>query len=795
MTLTPEQVDRIVWNQYQDPFEVLGPHPISQDGKTGWVVRAYVPNADAVSVIFPQERTEYPMQALYNPHFFECIIEKPTLAEPTAGDGKASARNTGAPEEITFQKEKGIANYQLRIKEGDHERVIYDPYSFRSPHLTDFDIHLFAEGNHHRIYEKLGAHLTTIDGVEGVYFAVWAPNARNVSVLGNFNYWDGRKHQMRKGPSGIWELFIPELGVGEHYKYEIKNPEGHIYEKTDPFGFQKEVRPKTASIVTDLDSYTWTDDAWMGQRRHTDPLSQPISVYEVHLGSWMHAASADPPQLENGQAGPVVPVSELKPDARFLTYRELAERLIPYVKDLGFTHIELMPVAEYPFDGSWGYQVVGYYACTSRYGSPQDFMYFVDQCHQNGIGVIVDWVPGHFPKDGHGLAFFDGTHLYEHADPRKGEHKEWGTLVFNYSRHEVRNYLVANALFWFDKYHIDGIRVDAVASILYLDYCRKPGEWLPNQYGGRENVEAADFLRNLNHSIFSYFPGVLSIAEESTSWPMVSWPTYVGGLGFNLKWNMGWMHDMLDYFHMDPWFRQFHQNNVTFSIMYAFSENFMLALSHDEIVHGKSHLLGKMQGDEWQKFANVRCLFGFMFTHPGKKTLFMSMEFGQWSEWNVWSDLEWFLLQYEPHKTLKRFVTDLNDLYRNQPALYTQDFSYSGFEWIDCSDNRHSVISFIRRAKDSEEFIVTVCNFTPQPHSHYRVGVPEPGFYTELLNSDVREYGGSNMGNLGGKWTDEWSYHNRPYSIDLCLPPLAVLILKLDRQKTAAVRQSSPVID
>jgi 1,4-alpha-glucan branching enzyme len=767
-TITPDQVDRIVWNQYQDPFEVLGPHPIEQDGKTSWVVRAYLPDADAVSVIFPQELTEYPMQALHHPHFFECVIEKPALTELSAG----------------------LANYQLRIKEGERERVIYDPYSFKSPHLTDLDIHLFAEGNHHRIYEKLGAHLTTLDGVDGVYFAVWAPNARNVSVLGNFNYWDGRKHQMRKGSSGIWELFIPELGVGEHYKYEIKNSEGHIYEKTDPFGFQKEVRPKTASIVTNLDEYIWNDNAWMEKRRHIDPLSQPISVYEVHLGSWMHAASANPPRLENGQAGPVVPVSELKPGARFLTYRELADRLIPYVKDLGFTHIELMAVAEYPFDGSWGYQIVGYYACTSRYGSPQDFMYFVDQCHQNSIGVIVDWVPGHFPKDGHGLAFFDGTHLYEHADPRKGEHKEWGTLVFNYSRHEVRNYLVANALFWFDKYHIDGIRVDAVASILYLDYCRKPGEWVPNQYGGRENIEAADFLRHLNHLIFSYFPGILSIAEESTSWPMVSWPTYVGGLGFNLKWNMGWMHDMLDYFHMDPWFRQFHQNNVTFSIMYAFSENFMLALSHDEVVHGKSHLLGKMPGDEWQKFANVRSLFAYMFTHPGKKTLFMSMEFGQWSEWNVWGDLEWFLLQYEPHKSLKRFVADLNHLYRNQPALYTQDFSHEGFEWIDCSDNRHSVISFIRKAKDSEEFILTVCNFTPQPHSHYRVGVSEPGFYTEVLNSDAREYGGSNMGNLGGKWTDQWSYHNRPYSLDLCLPPLAVLILKLDRKRTEAMKSA-----
>ncbi|MBV9389577.1 MAG: 1,4-alpha-glucan branching enzyme [Chroococcidiopsidaceae cyanobacterium CP_BM_ER_R8_30] len=756
VTIAPEQVDRIIGNQHHDPFEVLGSHPIEQNGKTVWVVRAYLPNASAAWVILPEERTEHPMYSVHHPQFFECTIDTPELL-----------------------------NYQLRLQENGHELIIYDPYAFRSPRLTDFDLHLFKEGNHHRIYEKLGAHLAIVDGVRGVYFAVWAPNARNVSVLGNFNKWDGRKHQMRRGPTGVWELFIPEIGVGEHYKYEIKNQHGHIYEKSDPFGFQQEARPKTASIVSDLDAYKWSDQKWMEQRRHADPLTQPISVYEVHLGSWLHAASDEPAITDSGAVEPVVIVSELKPGARFITYRELAARLIPYVKELGYTHLELLPIAEHPFDGSWGYQVTGYYACTSRYGSPEDFMYFIDQCHQNGIGVIVDWVPGHFPKDGHGLAYFDGSHLYEHADPRKGEHKEWGTLVFNYSRHEVRNFLVANALFWFDKYHIDGIRVDAVASMLYLDYGRKEGEWLPNQHGSRENVEAADFLRQVNHVIFSYFPGVLSIAEESTSWPMVSWPTYVGGLGFNLKWNMGWMHDMLDYFSMDPWFRQFHQNNVTFSIWYHHSENFMLALSHDEVVHGKSHLIGKMPGDNWQKFANVRCLLAYMFTHPGKKTLFMGMEFGQWSEWNVWGDLDWHLLQHAPHQQLKQFVSDVNRLYRSEPALYSQDFAQSGFEWVDCSDNRHSVVSFIRQATDSNEFVITVCNFTPQPHSHYRVGVPEPGFYTELLNSDAREYGGSNMGNLGGKWADEWSCQNRPYSIDLCLPPLGVLVLKLDRLKTA----------
>ncbi|MEC4806733.1 MAG: 1,4-alpha-glucan branching enzyme [Jaaginema sp. PMC 1079.18] len=760
--IAPEQINLIVNNQHHDPFQVLGPHPLEQNGKVkSWVVRAYLPQAQAAWTICPEQRQEYPMQSVQHPHFFECVIETEELS-----------------------------NYQLRIKEGEHERVIYDPYAFRSPKLTDFDLHLFMEGNHHRIYEKLGAHPISIDGVNGVYFAVWAPNARNVSIIGNFNQWDGRLHQMRKKGNGTWELFVPEIGVGEHYKYEIKNWEGHIYEKSDPYGFQQEVRPKTASIVTDLEKYQWHDQDWLEQRRATDPLSHPVSVYELHAGSWLHASMDEPVKSLHGNVEPIS-VSELKPGARFLSYYELAEKLIPYIKEMGYTHVELLPIAEHPFDGSWGYQVTGYYAPTSRFGTPEDFMYFVDQCHANDIGVIVDWVPGHFPKDGHGLAFFDGTHLYEHGDPRKGEHKEWGTLVFNYSRNEVRNFLVSNALFWFDKYHIDGIRVDAVASMLYLDYFRDAGQWVANEYGGRENIEAADFLRQVNSVAFSYYPGLLSIAEESTSWPMVSWPTYTGGLGFNLKWNMGWMHDMLDYFHMDPWFRQFHQNNLTFSMWYHHSENYMLALSHDEVVHGKSSMIGKMPGDEWQKFANVRCLFSYMFAHPGKKTMFMSMELGQWSEWNVWGDLEWQLLQYEPHQRLKQFFADLNALYKREPALYTQDFEEAGFEWIDCSDNRHSVVAFMRRDKDSDEFLVVACNYTPQPHSHYRIGVPEMGFYTEIFNSDARQYGGSNMGNLGGKWTEEWSFHNHSYSLDLCLPPLAVVMFKLDKEKTQAALASA----
>ncbi len=754
-TISLDQVNQIVYNLHHDPFQVLGCHLIeeNQDSKK-WAVRAYLPKAHEVSVLRPSAvldsvGLEYPMISVHHPNFFEVVIESDELV-----------------------------NYQLKIKEDSSERVIYDPYSFKSVNLTDFDLHLFAEGNHHRIYEKMGAHLSKVEEVDGVYFAVWAPHARNVSVLGDFNNWDGREHQMRKRNDVVWEIFIPGVKVGNAYKYEIKNMAGHIYEKTDPYGFQQEVRPKTASVVADLSTYQWKDQKWMERRRHRDLLKDPISVYEVHIGSWLHASSSEKTVLLKGEVDPVQ-VSEWNTGARFLSYYELAHQLIPYVKELGYTHIELMPIAEHPFDGSWGYQVTGYFAPTSRYGNPEDLMYFVEQCHLNDIGVIVDWVPGHFPKDGHGLAFFDGTHLYEHEDPRKGEHKQWGTLVFNYGRNEVRNFLVSNALFWFDKYHIDGIRVDAVASMLYLDYCRENGEWVANEYGGRENLEAAEFIKQVNSVLFSYYPGVLSIAEESTSWPMVSWPAYVGGLGFNLKWNMGWMHDMLDYFSMDPWFRQFHQNNVTFSMWYHHSENFMLAISHDEIVHGKSNIIGKMPGDEWQKFANVRCFFAYMFAHPGKKTMFMSMEFAQWREWNVWGDLEWHLLQYDKHRELKEFFKELNNIYRQEPSLYSMDFEPEGFEWIDCSDNRHSVISFIRYSKEKGEFVVVVCNFTPQPHSHYRIGVPEAGFYGEIFNSDARNYGGCNMGNLGGKYTEEWSFHGHPYSLDLCLPPLGVLMFKI----------------
>lgn len=750
--ITPDQVHQIVSNYHDNPHTILGCHPVEIEGKNQWSVRAYLPRATEAWVVDPNSQAEYPMASAHNPHFFECTVEA-----------------------------KLPVTYQLKLQEGDRQRKIYDPYAFsEAPHISDLDLHLFAEGNHHRLYDKMGAHPLDIKGVQGVYFSVWAPNARNISVIGDFNCWDGREHQMRKLGVGVWGIFIPDLTVGTQYKYEIKNYEGHIYEKSDPYGFSQEVRPNNASIVADLDVYEWQDSAWIEQREKSDPLKNPVSIYELHLGSWLHGSADEKMQLLSGEVEPI-PVNEAKVGARYLSYYELADKLIPYIKEMGYTHIELLPIAEHPFDGSWGYQVTGYYAPTSRFGKPEDLMYLIDQFHANGIGVLVDWVPGHFPKDSHGLAFFDGTHLYEHADPRKGEHKEWGTLIFNYNRNEIRNFLVANALFWFDKYHIDGIRVDAVASMLYLDYDRKAGEWLPNDYGGREHLEAVDFLRQTNNLIFKYFPGIISVAEDSTAWPMVSRPTYLGGLGFNLKWNMGWMHDNLDYFSMDPWFRQHHQNNMTFSIWYHYSENYMLALSHDEVVHGKSSILNKMPGDEWQKMANVRSLFSYMFAHPGKKTMFMSMEFGQSNEWNVWTDLNWDLLQHEPHRKLKDFFKDINGFYKSQPALYEQDFAEAGFQWIDCSDNKNSVLSFIRRATDPNEFLVVVCNFTPQLHQHYRVGMPEEGHYVEVFNSDAEIYGGSNQRNFGGVWTENWSLHDLPFSADLCLPPLGVVILKLER--------------
>ena len=641
-----------------------------------------------------------------------------------------------------------------------HHIIGHDGAEVSNGFITDYDLYLFNEGSHHRIYEKLGAHPVTVDGRAGTHFAVWAPNAKGVSLVCNYNHWDGRAHPMTPvGSSGVWTVFIPDIHPGEVYKYEIRTQSDEILLKADPFAFYSELRPGTASIVSQLDTYEWHDDEWIKNRDAGSTFDKPVSIYEVHLGSWARAA-----------------------DNSFLTYRDLADRLVSYVRDMGFTHIELLPVSEHPLDDSWGYQVTGYYSVTSRYGRPEDFMYLVDQCHRHGIGVIIDWVPAHFPKDAHGLARFDGTALYEHLDPRKGEHPDWGTLIFNYNRNEVRSFLISNAVFWFEKYHVDGIRVDAVASMLYLDYGRKEGEWIPNEYGGNQNIGAAEFLKQLNSAVYEYFPGIMMIAEESTTWPMVTKPPHTGGLGFSYKWNMGWMNDYLRYVSMDPVYRKYHHELITFSIMYAMNENFILVLSHDEVVHGKRSMIGKMPGDYWQKFAGLRVTYGYMFGHPGKKLMFMGNEFGQFIEWNFKQSLDWHLLDYEMHRKLRDFVRDLNKLYRTEKAMYEVDFSYDGFEWINCDDRDNSIVSFLRKGSKPEDTLVFVCNFTPVARSSYRVGVPFKGFYREILNSDSEIYGGSNAGNFGGVRSNEAGHDKQPHSIDICVPPLAVVIFKPEIQ-------------
>lgn len=727
-----KDIEYIIKADHHDPFSYLGMHPVEIGGKASVVVRVFIPDVDMVNVIAVEGGTSYNMDNIHPDGLFEVII-----------------------------KDRGsVFPYKLKITEHTGNTYeINDPYSFL-PVISSYDLHLFAEGKNYLIYNRLGAHVMTVNDIQGTYFAVWAPNAQRVSVVGDFNKWDGRRHPMRVlGSSGVWELFIPGLSEGVIYKFEIKSADGLIMLKADPYGYFYEVRPETAAIVHDIDKYTWDDEGWMSWRRGSDSLHSPVSIYEVHLGSWKKTAGEN-----NG----------------FLTYRELAHELVDYVKEMGFTHIELLPVAEHPFDGSWGYQVGGYFAPTSRHGVPEDFMYFVDHCHQNGIGIILDWVPGHFPKDAHGLAWFDGTALYEHLDSRLGEHKEWGTLIFNYGRNEVKNFLLSNALFWFEKYHIDGIRVDAVASMLYLDYSREEGEWLPNKYGGRENLEAIAFIKELNELIYKYYPGAMTIAEESTAWPAVSRPTYLGGLGFGLKWNMGWMHDTLDYISKDPVHRKYHQGSFTFSLLYAFHENFILPFSHDEVVHGKRAMLDKMPGDFWQRFANLRALYGYMYGHPGKKLLFMGGEIGQWSEWNFNQSLDWHLLQYEPHQKLQRFVRDINHLYRSEPSMYEVDFDYTGFEWIDFHDADNCILSFLRRGKNPDDILIFVCNFTPVPRESYRLGVPKPGYYREILNSDSEMYGGSNMGNSGGVNASGLSWQGRPYSVEMTLPPLAVVIMKAE---------------
>jgi 1,4-alpha-glucan branching enzyme len=719
--ISPEDVERLLALEHSDPHSVLGAHP----GPDGVVVRAYRPDADEVLLLL-DGTTPLPMARRHDAGIFEVLVED----------------------------QREVFPYRLEVHYPDgNVFTLRDPYRFM-PTVGDLDLHLWGEEKHERVYEKMGAHVREIDGVFGVSFALWAPNARGVSVVGDFNGWDGRLHMMRVlGNSGIWELFIPDLNRGEKYKYEIRKSDGALILKSDPFAFATEIPPATASIVYQS-NYIFLDGPWMEERAARNVLARPLSIYEVHVGSWRR-----------------VPEESNRP----LSYRELARLLANYVSDMGFTHVQLMPVMEHPFSGSWGYQVSGYFAPTSRYGSPDDFRFLIDYLHGCGIGVILDWVPGHFPTDAFNLGRFDGTALYEHLDPRQGAHPEWGTYIFNYGRSEVRNFLLASALFWLSEYHADGLRVDGVASMLYLDYARREGEWIANAYGGRENLAAVDFLKMLNERVHARHPGILMIAEESTSWPAVSRPTYVGGLGFGFKWDMGWMHDTLEYFGKDPVHRRYHHRDLTFGLLYAWTENFILPLSHDEVVHGKRSLLSKMPGDRWQQFANLRSLFGYMWARPGKKLLFMGGEFGQWREWNYGESLDWHLLDEPDHQALQGLVRDLNRIYRDEPALWEEDTEASGFRWVDADNADDNAIAFMRIAPRSGSRLLCVCNFSPVVRYDYRLGVPAPGYYREILNTDAEVYGGSNVGNSGGVEAAAAPSHGFPYSVSLTLPPLAVL--------------------
>ena len=743
-SLFDSQIDALTGGYFSDPFSLLGPHPIAE----GWAIRFLLPWAAEASValkgVTVEQHTIAPTK----------LTDAAKLRPEGFFEARLPSQQTGAP---------AAASYKIVGRTHSGEAFeIYDPYAF--PYLlSEYDLYLMGEGRHYDTYNKLGAHVVSVEGVRGVHFAVWAPSAKRVSVVGDFNGWDGRTHVMRfRGSSGIWELFVPELGEGAIYKFEIIGPNGNLLPlKADPYGFRSEVRPNTGSVVAELNAYEWKDSAWLTHRAVHPWLESPISVYEVHLGSWRRV-----------------------PDEhhRWLSYRELGDQLIPYVKDLGYTHIELLPVMEHPYDGSWGYQTLGYFSATSRYGTPAEFMEFIDRCHQAGIGVILDWTPAHFPRDAHGLAEFDGTHLYEHSDPRQGSHPDWGTLVYNYGRNEVQNYLISNALFWLDKYHIDGLRVDAVASMLYLDYSRKAGEWIPNKYGGRENLDAIDFIKRMNEVAHGKFPGILTIAEESTAWPSVSRPTYLGGLGFSLKWNMGWMNDTLKYFSKNPIHRKYEHNKITFSLIYAFSENFMLPFSHDEVVHGKGSLINKMlPGDLWQQFANLRLLYAYQYAHPGKKLLFMGQEFAQRDEWSEAHSLSWHLLEFPEHGGVQGLVRRLNQLHASEPALHQVDFEWQGYEWLDANDADNSVLSFVRRGRDPQDLIVVVLNATPVPRYKYRIGLPQQGFYDEILNTDAIEYGGSNVGNLGGLASEPVPHLSRLHSLVITLPPLAALYFKLRR--------------
>jgi 1,4-alpha-glucan branching enzyme len=734
----PAPLQRIVEARHHDPFEVLGRHV--NDG--GCLVRAFLPQAERVRI----SKAGVDLQRIEGTDLFEW-----------QGD---PAR---VPERYRLSWNDQAGNRHTR----------HDPYCF-GPQLEDFDLHLFGEGRHWHAYRILGAHTRTIDGVDGVLFAVWAPNGERVSVVGDFNGWDGRAHPMRvRGGSGVWELFIPDITVGGYYKFEIRDRGGHVHVKIDPYARSFQQRPQTASRISADSTFEWRDRAWLEARAESDWQHRPMSVYEVHLGSWRRDA-----------------------DGGFLGYRELAEKLADYLLQQGFTHIELLPVTEHPLDDSWGYQATGYFAPTSRFGSPDDFRWFVDHLHRKGIGVILDWVPAHFPRDSFALAWYDGSALYEHSDPRMGEHKDWGTLIFNYGRNEVQSFLLSSALYWLDEYHLDGLRVDAVASMLYLDYSRSDGEWVPNRYGGNENLEAVDFLRRLNAATHEQHPGSLMIAEESTSWPAVSRPTYLGGLGFSMKWNMGWMHDTLSYMSKDPVYRHFHHDLLTFGLLYAFNENFVLPFSHDEVVHGKRSILDRMPGDSWQKFASVRLLYSFMFTYPGKKLLFMGCELAQGREWDFAGEIDWYLTDRPQHQGVSKLVADLNRIYRSQAALHELDFEGEGFEWIDCHDSSQSVLSYLRKDRSGRKIVIVAFNFTPVPRTDYRIGVPLPGFYREAVNSDAEIYGGSNLGNQGGMTSEPIGWMSRPHSISIALPPLgAVVLVQEPTEKQTEVPAGKEIVD
>lgn len=726
LQVSVSELQRLVNADHADPHCVLGLHP---NGKGELVLRSFHPDAVSCQLVVKGKKIE--MNRIHAGGIFQVEVSEKVLGKNVAYE------------------------YEFNFPDGN-AFTIRDPYRF-PPTLGEQDLYFAAEGRHWKLYDKLGAHVKTIDGISGVAFSVWAPNAKRVSVIGNFNRWDGRMSPMRcMGNSGIWEVFLPGVSVGDLYKYEIKTQDGRLLQKLDPFAFHTEMRPHTAGLVWDRKTYTWQDQKWLKEREKRQWLQEPMSVYECHLGSWMRSPE--------------------KPD-QFLNYRDLAPMLVAHCQKYHFNFIEFMPLSEFPFDGSWGYQVVGYYAPTSRFGNPNDLKFLVDELHRAGIGVLIDWVPAHFPKDAHGLAEFDGTCLYEHADPRKGEHMDWGTKIFNFGRNEVSNFLISSALFWLDEYHIDGLRVDAVASMLYLDYSREEGQWVPNQFGGRENLEAIDFLRRLNQEVHGQYKGAFTVAEESTSFAGVSRPLYVGGLGFTFKWNMGWMNDTLDFFSKDPIYRSHHHNDLTFSMIYAYTENFVLPISHDEVVHGKGSLLAKMPGDDWTKFANYRLFMGYMFTHPGKKLLFQGCEFAQGKEWHHDQSLDWHECDYENRKQIERMMMDLGRVYSSEAPLWKFDHEPRGFTWIDCSDWHSSILSFIRWAENGEHLIV-VCNFTPVVRHDYRIGVPLPAFYEEVFNSDSAIYGGSNAGNQGGLWADHWAMHGHYHSLNLTIPPLGCLILK-----------------